>query len=250
MIKPYILAHRGASALAPENTGTSFRLAIDIGADGVEFDVQMTKDGELVIIHDEKVDRTTNGKGYVKDFSLKEIKALDAGILFSNKYQAEKILTLTETLEIVQDCDLINIELKNGIIEYPHLEENVINTIRAYKLERKVLISSFNHYSIHKISKIAPDILTGILYVAILYDPWVYAKKIGAKAVHPYYEGAWNGIIKQSHEHGMKVNVYTVNSERDIAMMIEKGVDTIITDYPDIAISLREKQTKQEQGIY
>ncbi len=241
MKKPYILGHRGASALAPENTGASFRLAIDSGADGVEFDVQMTKDNELVIIHDEKVDRTTNGKGYVKDFTLKEIKALDAGILFSKKYREEKILTLTEILEIVKDCNLINIELKNGLIKYPHIEGKVISTIRLYKLESKVIISSFNHYSIHKISKMAPDIMTGILYVGILYNPWNYARNIGAKAIHPYYLGISSDIIKQSHEHGIKVNVYTVNKEKDIVRMIEKGVDTIITDYPKIAISLIEK---------
>ena len=100
-MKTYVLAHRGVSILAPENTRASFQLAIDMGVDGVEFDVQMTKDDKLVIIHDEKVDRTTNAKGYVKDFTLKEIKALDAGITFSKKYKGEKILTLKETLEIV-----------------------------------------------------------------------------------------------------------------------------------------------------
>lgn len=240
-MKTYVLAHRGVSILAPENTRASFQLAIDMGVDGVEFDVQMTKDDKLVIIHDEKVDRTTNAKGYVKDFTLKEIKALDAGITFSKKYKGEKILTLKETLEIVKGCDIINIELKNGLMKYPNLEEKVISTIRSYNLEKKVILSSFNHFSIHKISKTAPDIMTGILYSDILYNPWDYAKYVGANAINPNYLSISGEIIKQSHKNGIKVNVYTVNNERDITKMIEEGVDTIITNYPERAISLIKK---------
>jgi len=240
-MKTYVLAHRGASILTPENTAASFQLAIDKGVDGVEFDVQMTKDDQLVIIHDEKVDRTTNAKGYVKDFTLKEIKALDVGITFSEKYKGEKILTLEETLEIVKDCDMINVELKNGLIKYPNLEEKVISTIRLCHLEEKVILSSFNHYSIHKISKMAPDIFTGILYGEILYNPWDYAKHVGANAINPHYLCVSGEIIKQSQENGIKVNVYTVNNEKDITKMIKEGVDIIITDYPERAISLVKK---------
>jgi glycerophosphoryl diester phosphodiesterase len=237
-MKPYILAHRGASALAPENTAASFQMAIDVGADGVEFDVQMTKDNEPVIIHDEKVDRTTNGQGYVKDFLLKEIKTLDAGISIPSKFEGEKILTLNETLEIVKQCNMINIELKNGIIEYPGLEEKVIHAVRSYHLEEKVILSSFNHFSIHKISAIAPDIMAAILYISILYNPWDYARQVGAGAIHPHYLGITDEMIEKSHENGIKVNVYTVNQDSDIIRMRKHGVDAIITDYPDRAIRL------------
>ena len=239
-MKPYILAHRGASALAPENTAVSFQMAIDMGADGVEFDVQMTKDDELVIIHDEKVDRTTNGQGYVKDYVLNEIKSLDAGVSVFPKFTGEKILTLHETLEIVKQCEIINIELKNGIIKYPGLEEKVIHAVRSCHVEQKVILSSFNHFSIHKISNIAPDIRAGILYVSILYNPWDYARQVGAGAIHPHYLGITGEMIEKSHENGMKVNVYTVNEERDIIQMCKQGVDAIITDYPDRAIRLRK----------
>jgi glycerophosphoryl diester phosphodiesterase len=242
-----ILAHRGASILAPENTAASFQLAIDMGVDGVEFDVQMTKDEELVIIHDEKVDRTTNGKGYIKDFTLQEMKALDAGMSFSEKYKGEKILTLEEALEIVKECDMINIELKNGLIQYPDLEKKVISIVRSYKLDKKVLLSSFNHYSIHKISKIAPDIMTGILYGEILYNPWDYARYVGSNAINPHYLCISGEIIKQSHKNGIKVHVYTVNNEEDITKMINEGVDTIITDYPERAISLIKKYCMQSE---
>lgn len=237
-MKPFILAHRGASALAPENTAVSFQLAIDMGADGVEFDVQMTRDSKLVVIHDETVDRTTNSRGYVKDFTLKEIKQLDAGVFFSQKYKGEKILSLEETLEIVKDCNLINIELKNGLIQYPHLEESILQEVQSSHLDEKVILSSFNHFSIHKITQIAPHIMTGILYMAVLYNPWDYARQLGAKAIHPYYPGITGNMIQQSHEKGIKVNVYTVNQERDIAEMTKAGVDTIITDYPDRALRI------------
>lgn len=240
-MRSYILAHRGASASAPENTRASFQMAIDLGADGVEFDVQMTKDNQLVVIHDEYLERTTGFKGYVRDFTLNEIKKLDAGKYFSRQYKDERILTLNETLDIVKDCKLINIELKNGLIEYENMEEKVIKSIHDWKLKDKTIISSFNHDSVNKVKKIDCRITTGILYFARLYNPWYYAFQVGADAIHPYYPGVKRELIKRCHQKAIKVNVFLVNDEKDILDMIKQGADAIITDYPEKAYAIIKK---------
>src|SRR5690554_5174035 len=148
-----IIAHRGASNIAPENTMIAFQKAYQIGADGVEFDVHLTRDGKPVVIHDERVDRTTNGIGYVKSLTLSEIKKLDAGSYFHPNYSEEKILTLEETLDLVKNFKIINIEIKNNLLEYKGIEEKVTNIIRDKKMEQKVICSSFNHFSMLKIKK-------------------------------------------------------------------------------------------------
>lgn len=187
MIKTLVLAHRGASKIAPENTEAAFQKAMQMGADGVELDVQLTKDKKLVVIHDERVDRTTNGIGYVKDLTLKEIKKLDAGSYFSPKFAGEKILTLEEALELTRNSKLINIEIKNIIIKYKNIEREVVSIIKKMNLESKVICSSFNHYSIAMIKQLSPEIKTGLLYVSTLYQPWIYATTLGVEAIHPHY---------------------------------------------------------------
>jgi glycerophosphoryl diester phosphodiesterase len=242
----YILGHRGASGTAPENTESAFKKALQNGADGVELDIHLTKDKELVVIHDERVDRTTNGTGYVKDLTLREIKKLDAGSYFSPQFAREKILTLGEALEITNGCKIINIEIKNNIIRYPNIEEKIINIIKQKKLEDKIICSSFNHYSIHIMKKLASEIKTGLLYLSTLYQPWVYAKRIGADAIHPYYFSVSSDIIKGCHKNKIKVNVWTVDDRDMIKEMIINQVDIIITNYPEIALEILKYPEKSK----
>lgn len=237
----YILGHRGAMGSAPENTAASFKMAMDYGADGVEFDIQLTKDKKIVVVHDFSVNRTTDGNGFIRDLSLKELKKLDAGTKFNSVFTGEKILTLGETLEIVKDSKIINIELKNGPIFYPGLEERVLEIINITGLKEKIIISSFNHYSLNKIKELDPDIKVGILYMAALYQPWEYAKRLGAVAIHPYYQSISPEIISKCHIKGIMVNVFGVNDRKSLKKMIKIGVDSIITDYPEIGIELRNE---------
>ena len=147
-------AHRGFSGKYSENTMLAFQKAIEVGADGIELDVQLTKDGELVIIHDETIDRTTDGKGYVVDYTYEELSKFDASYIYRGKFGFNKIPTLKEYFELVKDLDFItNIELKTGINEYLGIEEKVYQIIKEYKLEKKVIISSFNHFSILRMKK-------------------------------------------------------------------------------------------------
>lgn len=228
-----ILAHRGASGIAPENTLPAFTAAIEAGADGIEFDVQMTRDGVPVVIHDELVDRTTDGEGWIKDYTLKEIKQLNASASFSAAYDDVKIPTLAEVLDLAQDMAIINLELKNGIVRYEGLEEEVINLIKAKGLLDKTIFSSFNHYSIKKINEIEPEAQTGILYMAGIYRPWEYAKKLGALNIHPFYAAVRPDIVQGIHEVGGRINVFGTEDIDVIKNLASIGVDMIITDYPE-----------------
>ncbi len=237
------IAHRGASGYFPENTRVSFLKAIEMGATGIETDVHLTKDGEPVLIHDEKVDRTTNGTGFVKDLTYKEIKELDAGSWYDEKYKNEKILHLEELLEIIAREDMIlNIELKNNIVQYKDIEKKVINLIYKYKVEEKVIISSFNHYAIRKCIEIDKNIDTGLLYVSGIYKPYKYAKIVGVNNIHPYFYAILNKeLIEETKNEGIGINAYGVNSAEHMKLLVEYGVDGIITDYPDLLDNILNK---------
>lgn len=235
-----IYAHRGFSATYPENTMVAFQKAAENGADGIELDVQFTKDGEIVVIHDPKVDRTTNGKGYVKDYLLKDIRRLNANNQNKNINTAT-IPTLDEVLQWLLTTDLFcNIELKNALILYEGLEEEVIRLIYQYDLGERVIISSFNHYSLVDSFRLAPCIETAPLYRDGLFMPWVYASAIQSKGIHPSYQVANNEIIKQSLYHGIKVRPFTINDEKEMKRLFEVGCTAIITDEPAKAAQLRK----------
>ena len=239
---PAIIGHRGVPHLAPENTMTSFRLALEKGADGLETDIQMTKDGELVLIHDETLERTTNGQGLVAAHTLKELLALDAGSRFSPDFKGEKIPTLRELLEFVSGRDiLINIEIKSGVVLYPGIEKKLVDMLREFKLRETVIISSFNHYALLACKELDAGLKTGILYMAGLVDPWVYAKRIGADALHPLFYSVRPETIGGMHESGLLINPWTVDEPKAMRGMTALGVSGIITNYCDVLRSIKDE---------
>ena len=225
------IAHRGASSLAPENTLAAFRKAAELGADGLELDIQFSKDGKLVVVHDELLNRTTNGKGLVKDYTLAELKELDAGSWFSPEFAKEPIPTLEEVLAEFPDLH-INIEIKSGVILYPGIEKAVLDLVSKHKLEEKVLISSFNHYSLVECNEINPEVPIGILYMAGLYEPWDYAKKLGCYSIHPFFYGVQPEIIQGCKENRLAIYAWTVDDSKTMAALCKGGVDAIITNRP------------------
>jgi glycerophosphoryl diester phosphodiesterase len=235
-----IFAHRGYSALFAENTMTAFLEAEKAGADGIELDVQLTKDGEVVVIHDEKVDRTTDGKGFVVDYLYKDIRKLNANKKGNKK---EPLPSLIEVLEWLNTNQMVcNIELKNGLIPYEGMEEKVIELIRKYGLSDRIIISSFNHYSIVHSYRLAPDIETAPLFVETIYMPWVYSQSIRAKGIHPSHSAIPDHVIKSTIENGIAVRPYTVNKEADIKRLFNLGCSAIITDNPVKALNLRTQK--------
>lgn len=238
---PLIWGHRGASGHAPENTLPAFKLAADMGADGVELDIQQTKDGVIVICHDETIDRTSNGAGWLKDFTFDELRALD----FSNgnaAYEGVKIPTMEEVFDLLAPTGLIiNIEIKTGIVFYDRIEENILELVKRKGWEDRVIYSSFNHYSVCKIKKLNPEAKVGLLYADGPIDMPGYGKRLGAEALHPaFYNLQYPGFMEDCRRNDLEVNVWTVNTDAELLLCKEYGVNAIITNYPSKARKLYE----------
>ena len=229
-----IFAHRGYCGLYPENTMIAFIKAHEAMSDGIELDVQLTKDGEVVIIHDEKVDRTTDKKGFVCDYTLKELQTLNAAVLFPNITPFASIPTFREYCEWVRATDLItNIELKTGIIYYPELEQKVINILNEYKLLEKVIISSFNPLSLVETQRIDQTIPLALLVEEQgLVNAGYLCKQSGFFYYHPNIREITKKGIEECTSHGIEVNIWTANTEEDINHCIAIGAVGIFTNYP------------------
>lgn len=239
---PKIYAHRGSSADAPENTMSAFQLAIEQGADGIELDIQMTADGKIVVIHDETLDRTTDGRGLVVQHTYEQLAQYNAAANYPDWAHKEKIPLLQDVLALLAPTELeLNIELKNGVVPYEGMEEAVIRLVREYGMENRVVFSSFNHYSMVKMAQLAPEIETAVLYMAGIYEPWNYVKPLGIRALHPYYLGVRPEIVQGAKAAGIKIRPFTVDAEADLKKMIALGVDAVITNDP-----LRMKKLKGE----
>jgi glycerophosphoryl diester phosphodiesterase len=240
-----IIAHRGWSGRAPENTMAAFTAALEFKVDGLELDIHRSKDGKLIIGHDPTVDRTSNGKGFIKDLTWEELRRLDAGSWFGSHFQNERILQLRSLFELVQKSDLlINIELKTDLFSYPGIEEQLVKMIKDFELVEQCIVSSFNHYSLLKITAALPELKTGILYNANLYQPWTYAKQLNVAALHPKYLSVSSEMVAQAHRNGLLVNTWTVNEPELIRQVIATGVDAIITNYPErVRECLSEKKS-------
>ena len=236
------IAHRGFHdnrSECPENSLPAFERAIQMGY-GIELDVQLTKDGEMVVVHDEEIDRVSDGSGFVKDYTLAELKILNFNKTHP-EYQDVKIPTLREVYEALKPTGMtINVELKTGIFWYKDLEKKVLELTKEMEMEDRVIYSSFNHYSIAKILELDPKASTGILYADIIYDVVNYAKKIGTGALHPAtFHVQMADFLQQYVESDLAVHVWTVNNKAEIERLMEAGVDAVITNYPDVAVSCR-----------
>ena len=230
---PLIWGHRGASGHAPENTLPAFLMAADMGADGVELDIQQTRDGVIVVCHDETVDRTSNGVGWVKDYSFEEIRRLD----FSNgnaAYEGVKIPAMEEVFDLLAPTGLtINIELKTGIVFYGKIEEKILALAKRKGWEDRVIYSSFNHYTVRRIKELNPDAKVGLLYGDGPIDMPGYGHRLGADALHPaYYNLFYPDFMEDSRKYGLDVNVWTVNSTEELLQCLKLGVNAVITNYP------------------
>ena len=229
-----VYAHRGSSGTHPENTVAAFRAAAGLPVHGVEFDVHMTKDGELVVIHDETINRTSNGTGFIKDMTLEELKGYDFGSWFSPKFKGESIPTLREVLYVFKDTKHhINIELKSDVFPYEGMERKVLEMLKEYRLENRVVISSFNHEMIRSFKQLAPHIEVAILFMEVMVEPQEYAKVVGADALHVFLPAALRPMGQEAVASGRKVRVFTVNEEKFADMLKEVGVDAVFTDYPE-----------------
>lgn len=225
------IGHRGAASEAPENTLIAFQKALEQGADGLELDIHLTADGEIVVCHDSTVNRTTDGTGAIRSMTVAELKKLDAGIRFDESFRGERIPLLSEVFELVPKHIMINIELKNtydGAVE-----GKLVDLIRSSDRLDSVVVSSFRHQCLARLKALEPDLKIGILYDE-LYSHRGYADLSPAPlySVHPHFRYIQAEDIRDLREGGYEVYVYTVNNEDDMRKMIEAGVSGIITDCP------------------
>lgn len=237
-----VYAHRGASGYAPENTLEAFILALELNSDGIETDIHQTKDGVLVLMHDERIDRTTNGKGYIKEYTYQELLKFNANNK-NKKYSFCKIPTLEELFVLVKDKDiLLNLEIKTDVIFYQGIEDKIVHLVQEYQLQDRVLYSSFNHYSMMKIKQLQKDAKVSLLYEGQLYQPWKYAEQLEVYGIHPNLPNlAIENYVEMCHLYNKVVNVWTVNTKEDIKKAVSMQVDGIFTNYPDIALQLQKR---------
>ncbi|QHJ70409.1 glycerophosphodiester phosphodiesterase [Planococcus halotolerans] len=240
-----IYAHRGCSGTYPENTLAAFKAAAELPITGVEIDVHLTKDREIVVIHDEKVNRTTDGKGYIKDMTLSEVRKLDAGSWFSGEFAGEKIPTLDEVFDIFQETDhRLNIELKTDVFPYEGLVGKVLEAAEKRGFLHRILISSFNHEDIQTVSR-KKTVESAILTLDIYVDVYDYARVVGTDRIHMSLPGAFRRMATDALRRGAIVYAYTVNEIEYAQQLQQIGIHGIFTDFPELMLAELESPVNQ-----
>jgi len=235
---PTIFAHRGSSAHAPENTLAAFELAVRHGADAIELDAKLTADGEVVVIHDQTVDRTTQGTGNVRKMTLAQLRELDAGSHFDIAFRGEPIPTLEAVFEVVGKSILINIELTNYAAPTDRLPEKVSQLVKRHGLEKRVMFSSFNPIALIRAHKYLPGVPVGLLAFPGR-NGWMARSRMAGlvphQALHPEVKDVTPALIKRVQGSGRRIHAYTVNDPETMRYLYEWGIDGIFTDDPVIA---------------
>ena len=244
---PLVLAHRGANKRAPQNTLPAFKKAVEFNADGIETDVHLSKDNELVICHNYTIDATSNGKGLIDDMLFSELRKYDFGSYFSNDFKGVTLPTLKEVLDVVKDMPLINIEIK-APKQKNDLVKRTIDEVHKFGISDRVIISCFDPECIRESKEIDSNIRTGLLYENTDFGKEImdfgvtkYCMQLNANAAHPEHILMTEELIKDLHEHNIKVNPWTVNEKEDIIKYTNWGCDALISDIPDYVLSVLEE---------
>ncbi len=239
-MKPLVLGHRGASAYAPENTLAAFNLALEMGADGVELDVTLTNDGVPIVIHDDTVDRTTNGFGDIREMNWAQVQQLDASHRFE-KYRGEKIPTLEQALRAVGKRGIVNIELKGTAIQDDGLEAAVLAVIEETQMGERVILSSFNPFALARMATLNPGLPRGLLYAS---DLPIYLRRAWLRpiakptALHPAHDMITSAFVIWARQHGYQINTWTVNEPDEMKRLMALGIDAVITNVPDVMVEI------------
>jgi glycerophosphoryl diester phosphodiesterase len=241
---PLAVAHRGDPMKRPQNTRSSFLSALEYDIDMIETDLNLTRDGRLVVIHDQIVDFTSNGTGEVYSFTLAELQRLDFGSWMGPAFSGETIMTLEELLDLARGHDIaLNIEIKNGPRIYEGIAEKVVAVLNDRSAADRVIISSFDHAVIRHVKEIAPDIVCGILFSGGFIDPVTPARLAGADGLHPEYSWVHESLVSAARAAGLFVNVWTVDSQQQIKRMADLGVTGILSNYPERLVVVLKGKT-------
>lgn len=233
----YIVGHRGAAGLAPENTIASFKKAIECGVDFVELDVRSTRDGFLVVIHDDRVDRTTNGVGHVKDMSLAEIKRLDAGSWFSQDYKGVKIPTLEEALEFLRDKEVgIIVEIKDR-----EIEDMVVRCVENVDVFERVIIASFNFNTLANVRRINDGLPLMAISTSFSADILDKILKLGIRVFALRKDAIDVTVARKCIMRWIPINAWVVNDIHEAKKLLMMGVNIISSDFPNVMCELRNR---------
>lgn len=245
-----ITGHRGAAGLAPENTLASIQLAIELGVDRIEIDVQQTKDNKIIVLHDRTLRRTTTGHGFVKNLTYDEILQFSAGYKFNKFYINEKVPTLEQVIDLIDGKVELLIETKYSYMYYPNIERHIINIIKNKNAKDWCKVISFNDRALFRINKLDNSIRLGKLFVGKhAHLPLSFDKGLNIRPLKKYafvdevivkHDYATKAIIEKVHDFGKELHVWTVNNEATIQKLIERDVDGIISDYPNLLMKYRK----------
>ncbi|MBO3801614.1 MAG: glycerophosphodiester phosphodiesterase family protein [Thermoproteota archaeon] len=226
-MRPIIVGHRGSPDACPENTLPSFLRAIEVGVDAIEFDVRKTRDSKLVVIHDDTLNRTTNGKGLVRELTLEQIEYLDAGSWFSSSFKGTKVPTLQEVLEKINSKVLMRIELKDEGIE-----KDVVEMIKLFELEENVAIASFNLSSLKKVKELLPS-LSVVAITSNFSKPFIFSALAHfSNTIAARFKSFSQEDVREAHLHGLTFDVWTVDDCDALREVLNYGVDSITTNKP------------------
>lgn len=230
-----VVGHRGAMGHCPENTMASFERAIELGADWIELDVHLTRDGQLAVIHDETLDRTTDGSGYVGQRSMAELKQLDAGSWHSPESAGQRIPTLDEVLTLARERGvMVDVEIKNAPIYYEGIERAVRDALERCGMTERAIVISFDHPVVKRLKDLEPRVATGVLYAGRPADSVGLARAANADALLPHFAYVTPADVQEAHAHGIAVAPWVSSDPRVLSQLIAAGVDGIGTNHPDV----------------
>jgi glycerophosphoryl diester phosphodiesterase len=242
---PYVVAHRGISAKAPENTLAAFEQAASVpGIDMIELDIRLTKDEEVIVLHDRTLQRTSTGNGPARNYSLEEIRRLDAGSWFHPVFSAQRIPTLAEVFQQIGNRLWVDVEIKSDLLHRQPpglLEEKVLDVVHKCGMNNRVLFSSFDHKLLSNLKRMESSAVTGVLF-DFLHDfgrsPSTLAERVGAKVFKCATRELNRQMLNDAHKHGIAVYVYTLNSVQGAQRMLSYGVDGILSNNADDIVSV------------
>lgn len=240
---PEIYAHRGGKLWAPENSMAAFRKSTEAKVDGIELDIHKCKSGELVVIHDDTLNRTTSGTGFVKDKTWAQLKDLDCGSWYSKEFKNERLPLLKDVLALVDGKLTVNVEIKNCPMNYPGIADDLLKLLDTYKYPNKIVISSFDHKVLREIAGKSKKYKLALLGDSAIHNLGGYAREVGAVAWNPAFDCVRKDTVADAHKNKLTVNTWTINDQEGWKQATELGVDAIITDDP---VGLKEFQNKQK----
>lgn len=239
--RPLVVGHRGAMGYAPENTFASFEVALQMGADAIELDVHLSRDGEIVVVHDERLERTTNGSGLVRENTLADLRKLDAGSWFDPRFGEQRIPSLDEALQWARGRTLLAIEIKNGPIFYDGIEAKIVELLNRRAMRERVVVISFDHLALRRVQELDPALITGALYFGRPIDQPSLARAACARLLAPHWSFVEADAVRAAHAAGLRVMAWATSDPAELRRLIGAGVDAVATNHPDVMHKVLEQ---------